>query len=225
MPRFHIKLDTIGLVSVRDGRNGWLMNSFSAILAILLACLLETGCSRLHENESQVAQTKTSPSLAETEKWITQTFKNDATAQHFVSGLEDSAFKVYRLDFDKCKATLDIEQQGFSSRAGFNGDHETYSFNLADIDPLSIKFVVIEMPEHYADVTLRTTDDTDSVELNVVSYGEQANRPEKPRSVHKIGSEGVPSLGGIPVAEDYAPRFVNALRHAVELCGGKPSAF
>jgi len=192
------------------------MNRFLAILAILLASLLETGCSRLPENESQVTQTKTSPSLTETEKWITQTFKNDATAQHFVSGLGDSASKVYRLDFDKCKATLDIEQQGFSSRVGFNGDHETYSFNLADIDPLSIKFVVIDMPLHFADVTFSTTDDTDSIELNVVPYGEKANPAGKPHSVH---------LGGIPVGEDYAPRFVNALRHAVELCGGKPSAF
>jgi hypothetical protein len=113
--------------------------------------------------------------------------------------------------------------------------------NLVDIDPSSIKsgqliqdadfitsknrnlvdYSIRAVKDHpYVFVTIKTTDNRNSV----VSYT-YLNENGAPTKHSEMGhSVGFSNLG-VAVEPEYAPRFTEALRRAVELCGGKPSAF
>jgi hypothetical protein len=70
-------------------------------------------------------------------------------------------------------------------------------------------------------VSIQTTNDKDSI---VEKAHTPAGKGETIRSMeHEVGFPY--PKGGIAVKPDYAPRFLKALRHAVELCGGKRSTF
>ena len=77
-------------------------------------------------------------------------------------------------------------------------------FNLGDIDPSAISF-------HRNSFEAKTTNDERKIEwkfeLAHVLY------PAKTNSVF------------FNLASAYGPRFATAFKHAVELCGGKPSKF
>jgi hypothetical protein len=115
-------------------------------------------------------------------------------------------------------------------------------FSLKDIDPNSIKFTpgVIDwtpgnptIVKVYSEVTFSTTNN-----INRITQIVQDISDRKVGEVRLYNDAGGLPLANSSLAEsskisevrlhmhtDYAPRFVAALRHAVELCGGKASPF
>lgn len=99
----------------------------------------------------------------------------------------------------------EIETVTVSNRKGARGWVE--SFNLQDIDPQSIHVT-------------QPTAGTDGVD---VAFSAR-NDVEALRYPGKVPVKGVQSEFQMDNI-DYALRFANAFKHAVELCGGKPSTF
>jgi hypothetical protein len=103
-------------------------------------------------------------------------------------------------------------------------------FNLHDIEPSSLKateptgsFGLLEKKtwhhnEPSADVHFETTDNAETMVLVYPYSDHPTKRYKKHVCCDVIGS-------GIAMKPEYAARFVKALRHAVELCGGKASVF
>jgi hypothetical protein len=175
--------------------------------------------------------TSSAPSLADTQKWITQTYGDGSHIVH--KGFQS-------IDFDSSDKTQC--HMHFMVREQVGSDIRFLQLvNLADIDPTSIKasevihdtdITTVKNPDQidystnavkdhpYVFVSIKTTDDKDSVIENTY-LTENGRRTSLSSTAHEIGFP----QEGIAVEKDYAPRFVNALRHAVELCGGKRSAF
>ena len=79
--------------------------------------------------------------------------------------------------------------------------------NLRTIDPNTIRALGLE-EDLWTSVYIGTTDDQSAIQTeNTTSIGRK--------------TKGV----SFPFDASFAPRFVKALRHAVILCGGKPSKF
>jgi hypothetical protein len=195
------------------------------------------------------------PSLADTETWIAQTFgegkhyhpyfmdhaiqrikflnigKSDGTQCYMWFEVENGDAESVNNAYWK---TLDSGKADYERLLRF--DQDIY---LADIDPRSIKASEVRRdPENatgphtglgdrpppdwqdnsYILVSIKTTNDKASIVENSPNLG---GKGKTYRSLeHEVGFNG-----GIAVKPEYAPRFIKAMRHAVELCGGKPSTF
>jgi hypothetical protein len=169
------------------------------------------------------------PSLADTEKWIEQTFSDGS---HIVHGGRQRIYFGESKGDGSCDIFFEVTEQVDPTKLRF------YEFvNLGDVDPTSVKATDLihdtdittikdpslvnystgEVKDHpYVFVTVRTTDDGDKVTSRTKING--GGLSEKS---HELGYP----LEGIALNPDYAPRFINALHHAAELCGGKASAF
>ncbi len=188
------------------------------------------------------------PSLADTEKWITNTFDENSWAmfcREFDASKPDSEFgedfycryQHYLLDFEGCKVTFITKFSHLSyiltknpvSDGGDDKDQTTMVvFNLGDIDPKTIQaaephgtFGRLDMKTVHSndanvDVCFTTTDNKDAMIL-IFPYASS-------HGAYKL-SKLCGSHNFITASPEYAPRFIKALTHAVELCGGKPSAF
>jgi hypothetical protein len=100
-------------------------------------------------------------------------------------------------------------------------DSSTYTFNLHDIDPQSIKIATYS---HFGGFrcegtapVLQTMGTCDHAEITFTTHNESP----------LIDFSGSKNTSGFFEVDDveYATRLANAFRHAVELCGGKPSTF
>jgi hypothetical protein len=165
------------------------------------------------------------PSLAETEKWIEQTFHDGRRQGH--KALPEINFDSP--NNDRCYMSVYF-WEGWGSKR--EGKLRFYDYvNLADIDPTSIKAsatiqdkatfdepLLGETPP-YVWLQIRTANDADKV----LDHLEPLTDEDKGQNTktHFLGFFDE----GIPVGPDYAPRFISALRRAVELCGGRPSTF
>jgi|GEM_PF-4953324 len=195
------------------------------------------------------------PSLADTEKWIRNTFDSVNTGDINCSEFDSSRMlsdgygpeqyclqQRYTLEFDGCKVTL----LTFHSHTGMRIDRNTnrwitesaddktedsrYRFDLSDIDPKSIlaekwygtygslKKRTFHDNQPQVSICLATTDSANTILLDSATFFPDG----QPIKLHELC--GVLNHF-VTVQPDYAPRFVKALTHAVELCGGKPSAF
>jgi hypothetical protein len=84
----------------------------------------------------------------------------------------------------------------------------TDKYSLSDIDPQSIK--VLDSSDLFPY--------SNSIELDTTNY--------RAAVVRTTGSANLTVANpGFMINSDYAPRFVQALKHAIVLCGGKSSAF
>jgi hypothetical protein len=198
---------------------------------LLVIFLVFSGCL-LSAQQADNAKQGREPSLAETETWIAQTF---GEGRHIV-------YRTFQeIDFfkpdesDRCYMQFAVTEQFDSSVRILQ------LINLVDIDPSSIKSgQLIHEPgfnsnknpnlvdyskdaakDHpYVFVTIKTTDNRNTVVS--YTYWKENGAPTKHSEMeHLVGFSNL----GIAVEPEYAPRFIEALRHAVELCGGKPSAF
>jgi hypothetical protein len=195
------------------------------------------------------AQT-TDSSLSETDEWINNTFEHgvaeNTTGYFDCSDSQGQSIKPELLGTDRwnpagcqridyyltmtgCGVSL-VGDSTMSRRESYlkplEKDHETHdfiSFNLKDIDPVSVR---MEAREIWQRVTFNTYNNRDA--MTVVEPGDNW-KPEdgpqgKPFKIHDFTF--MVFLGsGIYMMPDYAPRFVKAFQHAIELCGGKQSAF
>ncbi len=87
------------------------------------------------------------------------------------------------------------------------------SFSLSDIDP-NVKVTDAVLVDGTLSVEFHTTNYTDKIRLSQGDFN-----GEKPHAAFDTSNYAV------WMAEKFAPRFAKALKHAVELCGGKRSAF
>jgi hypothetical protein len=206
------------------------------IRAPLLSCcmILIPVTGVMQGQQARNNEEKQEPTLVETENWIHQTF---GEGSHFVYGAR------FGISFDKLNKT--DNNQCWVRLTAFNiGDQEIRFMqfaNLADIDPASIRIgelihdtdvTTVKDPgqidystgavkDHpYVFARIKTTDSAESVydDITFVQNGKSTKHSSKENEVGFTGE-------GIALKPEYAPRFVKALIHAVQLCGGKPSAF
>lgn len=204
----------------------------------------------MQPQQSVDPQRKQRPSLDETEGWIKQTFTNENTGRSNCGEYDPNqpgvnfgsytscTYSAYKISFAACKVTLEVhESTGGFGENGQKPDEYNFkrdslvSFDLSDIDPNTIKpdapygtYGDLKKRTHFdnppwnVDVHFRTTNDANKIEVDY-PFGSD---PGKPNGVHTCCDY----IGfGLAVRPDYAPRFVKALRNAVELCGGKSSTF
>jgi hypothetical protein len=169
------------------------------------------------------------PSLNETEKWIQQTLSEPQNS-FATSKCDDAAhadpstrclYVQYQVRFDGCKVKLfkDYVALDESRKSPLNS---VVSFNLGDIDPSTIK---VDDSDYRLGISLatqvvfRTTDDGNKIKVEYPNDTGTTSNPERAHECCGMADEG------IEVIPKYAPRLVQALVHAVKLCGGKPSAF
>jgi hypothetical protein len=204
-----------------------------AVMISALFIFIFTGCI-IHAQRAGNSQKTAQPSLKDTEKWIAQTFDD-----HIVhKGRE-------HIDFDNAGNTqcsmyfyvteqFDILNPQIDEKIRF-----MQLVDLSDIDPATIKaselihdtdittvkdtnqidYSTHTAKDHpYVFVRIKTTNDKDSITSSM--YMTYLNGEH-----HTMEREVGFDREGVAVEPEYAPRFIKALRHAVELCGGKPSAF
>ncbi len=222
-----------------------------ALVMSVTAMGQNTRVGQKSEANSALSQQKSAagaPSLADTEKWITNTFSENSRAmfcREFNSSDGDSEYgenfycryQKYYLDFEGCKVIFRTEYSHLGyiltrnpvSEGGDDKDQTTeVIFNLGDIDPQTIQAgephgtfgrldrKTVHGNDPHVDVCLTTTDNNDTMTKIFPSSSKHESFKE-----HTLcGSENFVTLH-----PEYAPRFIKAFSHAVELCGGKPSAF
>lgn len=159
--------------------------------------------------------------LSETQEWMEQTYNKGHLKFGYghlasVSAGAVNTTLTSTISYDGCKMT--IHSEGYSkSGLDLNGT-ETDTFNLFDIDPQTIALKVFDsrFPNSWQD-DCSTVISCDGAWIAFEARNEAATirRGDKSYSFSDLVSNDV----------DYAKRFAKALRHAVELCGGKPSKF
>ena len=167
--------------------------------AIVFSSVVPTACNNRY-----------GPSLSETLSWMSQTYNP-----------HEDGFGGHGEYLTKCMASCEDVGDEISSRETFtykgcqiatittsnrkedHGLHET--FNLRDIDPQSILVT------------------SDPATVPEVKFSARNNAEALIYSGNIVG-KGTNSAFAMDDAA-YAERFANALRHAVELCGGRPSTF
>jgi hypothetical protein len=194
------------------------------------------------------AQQQREASLAQTEEWINQTFTVDLNASRASCNEFDPdkpgseygtgfycLYEKYSLDLKGCRATLSISHSHRTHTLALTDqedekDSTMLSFNLRDIDPSTIRtgettgsFGPLRGKTFHDNVPsvrvdFSTTNDADTMTLIYPHGHEPTTQYKKHKCCDSSGS-------GIDMKPEYAPRFVKAFRHAVELCGGKTSTF
>jgi hypothetical protein len=169
------------------------------------------------------------PSLSETLAWIESTY-NDNSAQGGSPGYgliefwKDDKLTSRRHDsfsYNRCIVTVHHDVVSEFSSLGFTTYDST--IDLTMIDPTSIKVILYQKIENY--IVMPTCDlpnevcDAAAVEFETIG--------RKPVIIDKFEkhTQSDSKSGLIADNPEYAPRLAKALRNAVELCGGKPSAF
>jgi hypothetical protein len=108
-----------------------------------------------------------------------------------------------------CYATVTDLNQTINTQGGLDGPLKIIDqYSLGDIDPASIK--VVDYSEEFPNST--------SIELDTTDFRDVVARTSGSVKMNVANP-------GFIIDSDYAPRFVKALKHAIELCGGRRSAF
>jgi hypothetical protein len=151
----------------------------------------------------------------------------------------------YSLDFEGCKATFWTFNSHRSGRyvgtghpifdegedSDEKGDNSIVKFNLGDIDPKTIRteetygsFGSLGKKTFHANIEQVNVcvATTDSAPTMTIIFPFSLSGDQKLFKIHELCW---PRDNFVTVQPEYAPRFVKALTHAVELCGGKTSAF
>jgi hypothetical protein len=206
------------------------------------------GQQKNETNPPSLAETEIWIKNTFTDENVGQMYCNEFASMHSIPGTPGESYgeefacrkEQYWLLLDECKATFFIFHLHWHSPCPEDLPCSTYGpdkyndsvvqFNLADIDPSTIQ---IQPPtgvygpigkktfhdnRPQVDIWLATTDDKD---VMTITYPNTAN-PEEQFKIHEMGG-GIHEF--VTVEPAYAPRFAKALSHAVQLCGGKHSAF
>lgn len=204
---------------------------FRAALSILL---LATASMAVH---AQNRERQSGPSLAETEHWIENTFNGDNVGYLQMPSSDDWIHESYSAVFEGCTLGLESSKIHHYTANGIQHEQQSsviYYVDLKDIDPASIKvYFYHAMLMRLAFVGLLTTNDEDKITTIKFPNGiEDLVRPSAfPHERHfapeltSVGNSIPFDREGIAMAPKYAPRFIKAMRHATELCGGRRSTF
>jgi hypothetical protein len=219
------------------------MSQNAALFCLAFAVSLSVACTRSHSSSSQAEQ----PDLKETIEWINQTYNPDPDKISYKNhGVFDSQTvekgiyvtldrKRTTLRLDGCAATIEEKQDpNLRMSTDVHLVSETETFNLGDIDPTRIK---IEKVASTADAML--CDDAPTSTCDEADIGLHTRNQKEAIKSHRVME--YPKLTGadhMSVTDsmgdsaflfvnnlEYLPRLVTALKHGIELCGGKPSSF
>ncbi len=191
--------------------------------------------------------TKRNRDLSETLTWMDQTYNPHDGGPNFGRGygrqthyLREQVTEAFNETFtySGCKVTIHSETE---PRGDFSDVHSFHSetFNLRDIDPQSIKVRTFDShndvfnctdPEQVqlyqlncdqAEVVFSTRNDASAIDEDSLTIFEKLQGAE-----HEARGKRKES-GAAFIVDDvnYADRFAKAFKHAVELCGGRPSKF
>jgi hypothetical protein len=217
------------------------MNSHGKRAVCLLALFVSLSCSKRNRE------------LSEALEWIDNTYnphegwsrghgrtgwyasdKSLQTGEYLVWG----STETFR--HNGCQMTLHVEDNPYASaHSEVYGTHE-YTFNLCDINPRSVKLTTYShlggfpcegyKPEElertnmncdHAEITFSTR-----TEAPLIDVETHATFPKLQGKDHTSSGKSKDTGAFFEVDDvEYATRLTNAFRRAVELCGGKASAF
>jgi hypothetical protein len=183
------------------------------------------------------------PSLSETLAWMDNTYNSHLSeGGAFGHGVEESYSdgKLFRrgtetFTYDGCQITLNKQEDPDSPLYSDVYSSRVYIFNLRDIDPSSVKILPLDSqhsglycaidPAHMvcdsAKIEFQTRNQTpliDEESHTIFSKLQGSDHESKNKTKTFVAVFYVDERA-------YADRFAKALRHAIELCGGNPSAF
>jgi Trypsin-like peptidase domain len=172
---------------------------------VLLATKTSKSSNLPDEPDSDSGGETNGPSLAETLQWM----KNSECIEDHTS--LDSCMYIFPTSCQDFGMFIDVYRSPDLQAA-----HFAFTFDLGDIDPESVS-------QEGGIVHFRVTDDQKKI-----NFARSVAKDEDHfRSDHLISSDHFLTNKGDFFAgdEDYAKRLAKAFKHAVVLCGGKPSTF
>jgi hypothetical protein len=188
-------------------------------LILILAFLLNTSA----QNPTK------SPSLSETLEWMKSTLgpkglipsdRNGYNKYEAVPGKTSYTEIIKSFYYDGCRVKVVKLAETVNPLVGDYVAQYTDEFALSDFDPYTVKTDTGDSDLRGHIVVFSTTNDKKLIHCSSITLnGKDAGQP----------SECVPALDDTEQlrfsSTDYTERFAKALRHAIKLCGGKPSAF
>lgn len=154
---------------------------------------------------------KTSPEILKTLHWVQNTLADGEGKTYFRNDERENLL----WDVNGCQVTF--EYVTYSDWPRIVSSHSRQRVSLGDLDPTSLNVTDgIENEDivgHVSDVTVHTTDKVPRVHLTLNDWSWEGSRTLPTTDL----------LWQLPAP--YAARFAKALKHAITLCGGKPSSF
>lgn len=163
--------------------------------------------------------------LAETLAWMSQTY-NNGHGEITTTGRYGGSItrNTQTLKLEGCEVTSNEHEVHIAGPPGTNPD-VTYTFSLASVDPRSLKLCSYDGVQIFHESCAPPEQfQPDPEEPNqALLYFSTTNEA----SAIRIISMGITMSQQDLMLDDpdYARRFAKAFKHAVELCGGKPSKF
>jgi hypothetical protein len=152
------------------------------------------------------AAPRTSPEILKTLHWIQNTLADGEGRTLFGKEIRESLLS----DVNGCEVTF-VDSIRDGTKETF---HSREHFNLKDLDPASFDVFTVEHDDlgPLSMVDVYTTDRVPTVRLSA-------------NDRHWLASGSTVTSIELELPSPYAARFAKALKHAITLCGGKPSAF
>lgn len=205
-------------------------------VVIVLMAVSITGCAKPQQG----------PSLSETTTWMEQSYNpRDGGSNyglgygmqtHYLNGKMTQQFQE-TLSCIQCKVTLHNHTSPIGIFADVHSDY-TLTFSFRDVDPQSIKIhrydsnkvgncadpqevQLFSLNCDQAEITFSARNDAAVIDDDSLTIYEKLQGSD-----HELRQKTKMSNATIIMDDvEYANRFAAALKHAIELCGGKPSAF
>jgi len=178
------------------------------------------------------------PSLADTLQWMDNTYNRHGDSFGHGRWETYTVGKLFqrrdtRITYDGCRMTVSISGGVLAEN---RQDRSSHAFKLGDIDPSSIHtrahssedagvacdaFPSLGMTCDIAEMIFETRNKVALIEAEHHNiYPKLAGADHESHSSYKTAESSI-EFDDVK----YAARFQNAFRHAVTLCGGRPSAF
>jgi hypothetical protein len=154
-------------------------------------------------------------SLKDTTQWL-----ENFSAYHGAWVNDDGSIAFEHLDINECSVTdrvFSLDKNGVPDPADFGDKHAHFEFSFSDLDPNTVKTnVPLDHHSVHAYTEFETTDAKPKIglcgQVNVNGTEKTSCGPFTRLSINLDN-------------EADADRFTKAFKHAVILCGGKPSTF
>ncbi len=210
-PLFNMAGNVVGITTshIKGGENLNFAIPINDVKPMIGLCASAVVVPFPDEPEPATAEQGTGPSLADTLQWMAKSAEGVRSFEDYTTvGSKDEGFvsgSLLILPKDSsCKAFTIIETNVQRKRDGtrIGVSNLVIRFDLGDVDPNSIRKLA-----------------------SGIAFNSNGNRD----GISIISSEKMEARGGegsiFLTDESYRERFMKALKHAVILCGGKPSTF
>jgi hypothetical protein len=171
----------------------------------------------------QAPKPQPQPTLKETLGWIQDSLNSYGDVEkETAKGTETRALRL--ADFSGCRVHFVLTYTVAGNEAHYRVEN---SFNLRDIDPENGGFTSLgtSRPGFFRAVTQNAIE---KISFKTTSYGPSppADLAKRfPADTPNRASDGTSALFIVDMYSPYGDDFANAFKHAVKMCGGKPSIF